>query len=211
MFAKLANSGGHNVQVGMSAQGGVTLTDHVNSSETLEKIAASKWDFVVLQEQSQIPAVDQSRNNQMYPAARFLVNQIKEAGGVPILFLTWAHRDGWRENGFPDFKSMQFKIDRGYLQIAHELLTAVAPVGYAWLLATGQNPGLTLWQEDGSHPTLQGTYLAACVFYAAIFLQSPFGLSYTADLPKETALFLQQIAGITVLNNPADWNLSPKI
>jgi hypothetical protein len=187
----------------------MTLADHANSSETLEKISASKWDFVALQEQSQIPAVDQSRDSQMYPAARFLVNQIIEAGGVPILFLTWAYRDGWPENGFPDSKSMQFQIDRGYLKIAHELSTAVAPVGYAWLLAAGQNPRLTLWQEDGSHPTLQGTYLAACVFYAAIFLQSPVGLSYRADLPKETALFLQQIAGNTVLNNPADWNLSP--
>jgi hypothetical protein len=104
---------------------------------------------------------------------------------------------------------MQFQIDRGYLQIAHELSTAVAPVGYAWLLAAGQNPGLTLWQEDGSHPTLQGTYLAACVFYAVIFLQSPVGLSYRADLAKDTVLFLQQIAENTVLNNPADWNLYP--
>ena len=71
----------------------------------------------------------------------------------------------------------------------------------------GQNSQLDLWQADGSHPTEQGTYLAACVFYAVIFRQSPKGLTYQAGLTKETATFLQQIAGTTVLDNAAQWNL----
>jgi hypothetical protein len=66
---------------------------------------------------------------------------------------------------------------------------------------------LDLWQDDGGHPTEQGTYLAACVFYAVIFHQSPEGLTYLAHLPKEIAQFLQQIAANTVLNNPDQWNL----
>jgi hypothetical protein len=66
---------------------------------------------------------------------------------------------------------------------------------------------LDLWQADGSHPSEQGTYLAACVFYAAIFHQSPEGLSYLAGLTKETPTFLQRIAASTVPDNPAQWNL----
>jgi hypothetical protein len=102
---------------------------------------------------------------------------------------------------------MQFKLDIGYLGIAEELSVPVAPVGYAWLLARNQNPQLDLWQPDGSHPTEIGTYLAACVFYAVIFRQSPKGLTYLATLPTETAQFLQQIAATTVLDDPAQWNL----
>jgi len=207
MFAELAYAGGFRIETGTAAQAGWTLSDHVNSSATLDMITSSKWDFVVLQEQSQIPAIEPSRTDEMYPAARLLVRKIKATGATPIFFLTWAHRDGWPEVGLPDYQSMQFQIDIGYLGIARELNAPLAPVGYVWLLASGQNPQLDLWQVDGSHPTEQGTYLAACVFYALIFRQSPAGLPFLSHLPEETALFLQQIAADTVLNNPHEWNL----
>jgi hypothetical protein len=207
MFTKLTNSGGHNVVTGMAAQGGWTLADHVNSSATMNQITASKWDFVVLQEQSEIPAFEQSRPVTMYPAARTLVSQIAAVGAMPIFFLTWAHRDGLPEYNLQDYQTMQFQIDIGYLGIAQELSVRVAPVGYTWLLAKSQNPQLDLWQADGSHPSVQGTYLAACVFYSVIFHQSPEGLSYQAGLAKETAKIIQNISASTVLDNPAQWHL----
>ena len=66
-------------------------------------------------------------------------------------------------------------------------------------------PGL--WQDDGSHPTVAGTYLAACVFYASIFHESPVGLAYDAGLAKELAASLQQGAADTVLTDQAQWGL----
>jgi hypothetical protein len=207
MLAELAKAGGHKVETGMVAEGGWTLSDHANSAETLDKLKSSKWDFVVLQEQSQIPAIEQSRTDSMYPAARWLVRQIEQVGATPIFFLTWARRDGWPESGLQGYENMQFQIDQGYLGIAQELSVRVAPVGYAWLIAKRQNPKLDLWQDDSSHPNEQGTYLAACVFYATIFRQSPEGLAYMGHLPKETAQILQTLAATTVLKNPKQWNL----
>src|SRR6185369_6488230 len=95
----LAKSGGHQIETGMAAEGGMTLANHVDSADTAKQITSSPWDFVVLQEQSQIPSVKQARIDQMYPAARRLVQQIEGAGAAPIFFITWAHRDGWPENG----------------------------------------------------------------------------------------------------------------
>lgn len=207
MFAQLAGSGGHRVETGMAAEGGWTLAQHAGSSATLDKLAASQWDDVILQEQSEIPSIEQSRATQMYPAARQLVQKIRGAGATPIFFLTWAHRGGWPENGLPSYESMQGQINTGYLSIAQELAAPVAPVGAAWWTAVWQNSSLDLWQADGSHPTVQGTYLAACVFYAVVFRQSPEGLSYQAGLPPETAQALQTIAAKTVLSDPGKWNL----
>ena len=113
MFTKLAKSGGHRVETGMSAQGGWFLSDHVNSAETLDQIKSSKWNFVVLQEQSELPASEQLRSSRMYPAARTLVKKIKEAGANSILFITWAHRDGWPDNGMPSYENMQAAINIG--------------------------------------------------------------------------------------------------
>ena len=201
-FAKLARSGGHKVEVGMSAQGGWRLADHVGSAETLNLLNSARWNFVVLQEQSQIPSVLQVRNQEMYPAARELAQKIKEIGATPIFFITWAHRIEMPENGMNNYESMQIQINYGYMEIAQDLNAPVAPVGLAWSIAVKEHPELELWQEDGSHPTEQGTYLAACVFYAVIFHETPEGLGYQAGLSRQNAKTIQTIASNTVLNIP---------
>jgi hypothetical protein len=207
VFAKLALAGGHQVETGMAAEGGWSLNDHLQSTATIKAIQSTKWSFIVLQEQSQIPASVQDRTGSMYPAARSLVHQIEADGATPIFFLTWAHREGWPEEGLPDYDSMQLQIAQGYLGIAKELNVQVAPAGYAWWTTRDQYPEVALWQADGSHPSDEGTYLAACVFYATIFRQSPEGLTYRENLPEQTASLLQRIASATVLTDPQQWNL----
>lgn len=208
MFAQLAGSGGHPVETRTLAEGGWTLADHVNDKNTLPAIQSGKWDYVVLQEQSEIPAVNSSRVAGMYPAARTLVQWITENGETPMFFMTWAHQGGDPQYGLNDFDSMQNQTVVGYMTIAHELRVPVAPAGYAWWTARKQYPDIVLWQSDGSHPDMSGTYLAACVFYAAIFHQSPEGLRYTAQIPAKTAQTLQSVAAGVVLENPEEWNLS---
>ena len=102
---------------------------------------------------------------------------------------------------------MQLQINQGYMTIANELMAPVAPVGYAWLTIWLEDPRMDLWQTDGSHPTEQGTYLVACVFYAVIFRQSAENNSYHAHLPAATVRYLQSVAADTVLSNPSQWNL----
>jgi hypothetical protein len=201
-FAKLAKSGRHQVEVGMSAQGGWRLVDHIQAPDTLNLLNSKKWDFVALQEQSQIPSVQPIRNQEMYPAARQLVQKIKDIGATPVFFITWAHRNGMPENGMNNYEDMQTQINTGYMSIAQELKVPVAPVGSAWLTVLKEHPEFSLWQEDGSHPTEQGTYLAACVFYAVIFHESPDGLNYSAGMSRENAKILQTVASKTVLNIP---------
>ncbi len=201
-FAELARSGGQDVETGMVAEGGWRLADHVQSPETLDQIRSGRWTYVVLQEQSQIPAFEPLRTREMYPAARELVSKIRASGATPVLFLTWAHRDGWPKYRMNDYESMQLEIQKGYQEIARELDVTVAPVGTAWLAAVQEHPDLNLWREDGSHPSKQGTYLAACVFYQVIFQESPIELTYLAGLSRDTAKTLQRIASETVSHVP---------
>ena len=205
MFTDLAASGGHAVATGMLATGGATLVDHAAAADTATALASTHWNVVVLQEQSQIPSVDAFREAQMYPAARQLVGMIRATGAEPIFFLTWAHRYGWPENGLLGYGSMQAAVDDGYVRIASEQHAVTAPVGYAWAALLDREPQAELWQSDGSHPTVEGTYLAACVFYTTIFGQSPRGLGYHGDLPDDEAATVQEIAAKVVLGDPARW------
>jgi hypothetical protein len=133
---------------------------------------------------------------------------VRGAGATPLFFLTWAHRDGLPETGPQgDYAGMQKAVDDAYLTIAGEEDAAVAPVGYAWWTLLHDESGARLWQADGTHPSVEGTYLAACVFYAAIFREDPSGLGYRAGLPHDEAATVQKIAAAVVLGDPAKWGL----
>jgi hypothetical protein len=55
---------------------------------------------------------------------------------------------------------------------------------------------LKLHHPDGTHPSLLGTYLAACTTYAVLYAQTPVGNVYRAEGAIDDALAtrLQQVA-----------------
>lgn len=178
-FEKLMIAGGHEIMVEQSTFGGWSLKNHALSPETTEKIANTNWDYVILQEKSVVTNPEIS----MYPAVRELNAQIEDIGAETILFMTWGHRDGLESAGYPDYDSMQSQIKENYQTIADELSLIIAPVGLAWQNALTENPDLQLWDADGSHPSKEGTYLAAHVFYAVLKHKNPDEFDYLAELP----------------------------
>jgi hypothetical protein len=76
-----------------------------------------------------------------------------------------------------------------------------------WAQVRRDHPEVDLWQADGIHPSVSGTYLAACVLYASIFRQSPTGSTYPAGLSAATAAVLRQSAAALVLADPGEWGL----
>ncbi len=206
MFEQLSLSGGEQVITDMNAPGGYTLEGHSTNLTSLEKISQGVWDFVVLQEQSQIPTIDYWRYNRIYPAARILDSIITENNDNTAFFMTWGRKYGGQQivGGYAspvsaDFFHMQDSLSAAYTQIANELSATLCPVGNAWATAVTMDSTVDLWEGDNSHHTVRGSYLATCVFYAVFFQSSPVGLEYTAGLSIEDALFLQTAAQQTVL------------
>jgi len=199
MFAELARAGGYEVEVDMSAQGGWSLSDHAASTITLNKIEQEDWDYVILQEKPSL--IVDNPDEDSYPAIRLLYDKTSEKDTTLILFMTWGPRNGLPYAGYKNFDDMQAHICSGYTDIANELDIMVAPVGIAWQNGIEKDPQLNLWNPDGTHPSREGSYLSACVFYAIIFQQNPEGLNYKADLSEEMAQFLQIIAAETVYHS----------
>ncbi len=206
-FADLAWAGGHRVETGTLATGGSTLAAHVADPATEPMITSRAWNTVVLQDQSEDPAFATYRQSEMYPAVAQLTAMIRAAGAQPLLFLTWGHESGWPEAGLTTYASMQAAVDQGYLGAAAQQAVSIAPVGDAWQNVVSQQANPELWQGDGVHPTTAGTYLAACVFYAALFNESPMGLTYRDGLTESRAATLQHAAAATVLGDPTRWGL----
>jgi hypothetical protein len=192
VFRDLARSAGQNVETEMVAEGGETLAQHAASSDDANALNGSHWQFVVLQEQSEIPSVESFRQSQMYPATRSLVTTIRAGGASPVLLETWAHQAGWPDYSL-SFAAMQAGIDQGYATIAGELKVSVAPAGQAWQAVVNQAPGIVLWQPDGSHPAAAGTFLAACALYTRVFGPCPLDGPYTGGLPASQAATIEAI------------------
>ena len=178
-FETLAKEEGKNVEVEQLTKGGWTLAKHAKAEATLEKIAAKKWDIVVLQEQSQTPAFPEGQRRQvMDPAAKSLADAIRKAGAIPVFFQTWGRRDGDKQNAktYPNdtFKAMQKRLTDGYRNAAKAAGNAhVIPVGEIWAKVLASGDGDKLYSKDGSHPASDGNKLGATVFYSAFFDELP--------------------------------------
>ena len=208
MVTELAATEGKTMSIELIAEGGWSLGDHANSTETMSLIESGSWDYVVLQEQSVIPSLPDYREDYMFPAARVLAEATSSAGAEPLLFMTWGRENGMADVGFSTYAAMQDQLTIAYRTLAEELGAQVLPAGVAWQRAVGRDPSLDLWQSDGSHPTMAGTYLVACVMYAAIYEETPVGVSYRAGLPRAKARALQEIAAEVVLDSWSFWDFT---
>ncbi len=202
LFEGLATSGFHDVYVGESTVGGSTLSFHASYASTLNEIQERDWDRVVLQEHSLYPVIPHWRDESFYPSARFLDSLITGTGSNTAFYLTqgWENAEGpyciedYCSPKFDGYFSMQVDATAAYRNISNELGALLVPAGEAWSAALSVNPDLELWAFDGYHPSLEGSYLSACTFYAHIFAESPYGLEFFGGLDLQTALFYQQIA-----------------
>ena len=192
MVASLAAADGRRLAATTEVPGGFTLQRHWAEGRAAKAIAEGHYDWVVLQDQSQVPSFEPSQvASDMAPAVRAFVAAIRAAGARPLLYETWARQHGDPDNRPHDsYAAMQARLCETYEAFGRDLGVPVAPVGRAWRVALDRHPGLVLWGPDGSHPTPAGSYLAACVLYQRLFDHAP-----TADLGIERADELQQAAG----------------
>lgn len=207
LLKNLSSSMGRIVYTDMSAPGGYTFEQHLTNAETISKISRGGWNYVVLQEQSQMPVIEHYRYSSTYPSARKLDSIIKSFNCNTMFFMTWGRRYGgiqcintYCSPDFINFSHMQDSLSSSYNMIANELNDAVCPVGNGFRLSVQTDSSIVLWDADNSHPSLEGSYLAACMFYRKIFNASPVGAQFTAGLSPSTALHLQTIANNTLLS-----------
>jgi hypothetical protein len=175
VFQQLAAAEGRSVRIEQVTIGGRSLAGHVEDPKTLEKIRTGNWDAVVIQEQSLIPSFPAGqRDEMMIPPATKLATLVREAGAVPVLYQTWARRDGDHDNAavFPDdtFAAMHKRLSDGFAAM-HQAVPGMVTVdvGNGWAELAQKGKAAELYAADGSHPSGEGTYLAAAVFFVTLF------------------------------------------
>ena len=215
MVEQLALANGDTLVVDSYAPGGYTFNNHFNDANCLAKIYSKDWDFVVLQAQSQEPSFSPAQvNAQTLPYALKLDSLIRDnyACSKTVFFETWGRKFGDASNcaAYPPictYIGMQNRLKQSYTLFANLTSGLVAPAGEAYRESILQNPGLELYQADQSHPSLEGSYLSAAVFYETLFQKSVLSNTFISTVNSTTASLLQNIAHQVVRDSLNVWNL----
>jgi hypothetical protein len=183
LIAELAATRGQRMEYRLISAGGASLRTHWNAGVATEAIRDGNYDVVVLQEQSTLPVKNAMR---MHENVRLFDKAIKSADAETVLYITWARQHA---------PESQQAITDAYTTISRDLGATVAPVGRAWRQFLAKHVEPNLYDKDQSHPSLAGSYLAACVFLAVLFRESPIGIAAgVRGLNSKDSVLLQKVA-----------------
>lgn len=208
MVYEIAKTQKKKLAVRSITKGGERLRGHLKNEKLRKALTEEKWDFVVLQEQSSDPArPTESVIANIYPAARELDSLIHVGSpeAKTVFYMTWGHKYGstHKIENYPlvyTYEGMQERIKTTYLEMTYRNNATCAPVGMAWQRVREERPDYQLYNQDLSHPSPLGTYLAANVIYTTLF-PAQYQSKYTAGFESEKAEYIQQAAQKVVLEN----------
>jgi len=150
-------------------RGGAYLSAHLNPEDemyqpTHKALEEEKWDYVILQEQSNAPMTKRETFQQ---CAKDLCDQIHQNGAKPLFYATWSYKEGSEKlagMGVGYDEMLQALYD-SYHAAAEANNALIADVGLAF---RDVRDIVELYCEDAFHPSPAGSVLAAATIAAAI-------------------------------------------
>ena len=215
LIAQVAASAGDSLVVDSNTPGGYTLQGHSANPTSQSKIMQGNWDYVVLQEQSQLPSfpINQVMTD-VFPYAKLLDSLVNVSNSCTetMFYMTWGRKNGDASNcgWWPPvctYEGMDSLLRLRYRMMADSNHAVVSPIGVVWNYIRQNFPAIELYQADQSHPSEAGSYAAACCFYTAIYLKNPMLIAYDYSLSEADADNIRQVVEGVVYDHLTYWNL----
>jgi hypothetical protein len=142
------------------------------------------FDAAILMDCSQCP-VHPTLRSTFFEFSKRHSDTVRANGAEPVFLMTWAYADK---------PEMTQGLADAYTEAGRQNNAHVIPAGLAFARSIRSKPELNLYIADKRHPSMAGTYLAACTVLASLHGVNPVGNSYTAGLDAATARHLQEVA-----------------
>jgi len=215
MAADVAASAGDTLFFDSNSIGGYTFQQHSVNATTLSKIAAGNWDFVVLQEQSQYPSFPIGQvEAEVFPYAIKLDSLITISNpcAETVFFMTWGRKNGDASNcaSWPPvctYQGMDSLLNLRYRMMADSNDAIVSPVGAVWHYIRQNYPAIELYSADESHPSVAGSYAAACCFYSSLFRKDPTLITFNSSLTAGDAENIRNAVKLIVYDSLMNWHI----
>ena len=188
LFEQLANSLDQNVVSGKVLKDAQPLSNFLDNPELFERLSSTvkekRWNCVVLQEQTETSLNSEVVTN----STKRIIDYISKNCNPNIepIYKAWG---------------LYNNFDQGqYNQAIQSFETAksqnggkIAYIANAFLKCHERYPEINLYYDD-RHATMEGSYLATCCIYGAIFDEATEGAPFISTCSEDTALKLQKIA-----------------
>lgn len=136
--------------------GGASFQNHWNSQELKNILESGNIDIAVFQEQSCMPVINPSLTYQYGDSLALFC----QANGIqPAFMMTWARKND---------PLMLQGLSAGYSRMGMVHSSIVAPCGIAFELLRRDYPEIDPYDNDGAHPSENGSYLASCVICSSV-------------------------------------------
>lgn len=215
MLKEVAASMGDELEVQSNTIGGTSLEAHFENLGTTGKIQQGNWDYVVLQDQSQRPALeDDYVATHTFPFASKLSSMIRQYSPCVDLFFyqTWGRENGDAQNcpTIPQvctYLGMDERLQQRYTQMADDNDAMLSPVGRVRREIRQLHPEIELYVDDESHPTLVGSYVSAVTFNTVIYRKDPTLIKFNSTLDETIANQVKAVVKSIVYDNLEKWNV----
>jgi len=216
LVSQMATNTGDVLIYDSNTPGGFRFMHHASNLTTQNKIDSDDWDYVTLQAQSQETSWSQDiMETDVFPYALQLVNAIRANNpcSQPLFYMTWGRENGdiFNCGNYPwvcTYEGMDDAIRATYIYMAETYTTEVSPVGAVWRYLRTHHPEIDLYLDDASHPSLTGSYAAACAFYTMIYKKDPTLMTWNSTLDEATANTIKSAAKLVVFDVINDWDFT---
>ena len=171
--ASIAAAAGRPLRTSAVTISGASLLDHWQDGRAVQAIRSGHWDVVAMQ---QGPSTLPESRAELIASTRQFAAEIRAAGGRPALLMVW-----------PIPGQAAAAVSASYRAAAEANDALLLPAGDAWTKALQSDGGLVLTQDDGFHPSLLGTWLAALTVQCTLY---PTDRAALATVPPPSGLAL---------------------
>lgn len=196
IFERLSNENGKEVQVYSVTCGGHKLYEYVDyEDEYTEKLGQlmeeHRFDVCVLQEHSTLPIVDYDL---FVRGLKDLVEKLKPVTGQFVLYETWGRKEGheFLAQNQMNNEEMTFQLAGAYEKASEIIGAKISYVGLKFYEIYTKYPEIELYNSDLTHPSYEGSCLAALTHYQTIFGELP-GKTETLELRGEVLQVLEKV------------------
>ena len=219
MFESIAKSEGKDVYVASQTQGSTAIAAFADETTALGKtvlgrIKSRKWDYIIIEPSRAVTSYENTAKDYELEGAKKIKALADSIGAKVMLYSVWGNNTGSVKEYHMTGPSTREHVAthplsrKEHTQYMHDLNqefaqalggVEVAIAGYAFENSIAKYPEINVYHTDEAHPSLEGSYLAACVFYNTIYGQPVTDKADTKDIA--TAAKLKEIANDTVLGN----------
>lgn len=201
ILKKMVEKSGKKAIIERNTQSGASFRVHSERKDMYAAINSRKWDYVVLQGYSrELSYTPEHIDTATVPFVNKITDSIYANNPCTnvLFYMTWGYEGGFLDRVEVDtYEKMADSIERGYRYLSALYNVPVVPVGMVWKSVKQKNI-MDLYAPDRAHPSINGSYLAACTFYNVIFNESNDKV-YTSTVSSEFATVIKKEA-LSIVN-----------